>query len=52
MTGCLGLYGSSSYYQRLLPQPNGGNRDVYLPNYAGSSYLIHGGNNNAIGGTS
>lgn len=48
-TGRIRLYGSGSYYQDIIPQPNGSNRSVYLPNYAGTMYLIHGSSNSAIG---
>jgi hypothetical protein len=43
------MYGTGTNYTDIISQPNG-NRTIYLPNYAGNMYLIHGSNNNAIGG--
>lgn len=48
--GYLRLYASNQYYTDLVAQGNK-NHTAYLPNYDGDMYLIHGGNNNAIGGT-
>lgn len=48
--GVISIYGIGANYTNIWAQANG-NRDCYLPNYAGSMYLIHAGNNNALGGT-
>lgn len=46
--GFIRMYASNSNFTTILSQGNG-NRDFYLPNYAGTMYAIHAGNNNAVG---
>lgn len=48
LSGDITLYGTGADYTTIYPQPNG-SRGVYLPNYAGNMYLVHAGNNNAVG---
>lgn len=46
--GLIRIYGANANYTDIYAQANG-NRTLYLPNYAGTMYLVHAGNNNAIG---
>ena len=46
--GCLRIYGANANYTDVYAQANG-NRTLYLPNYNNTMYLVHAGNNNAIG---
>lgn len=46
--GTIRLYGTGTNYTDIYAQANG-NRTLYLPNYAGTMYLAHTGNNDAIG---
>ena len=46
--GFIRMYASNSNFTTILSQGNG-NRDFYLPNYAGDMYAVHAGNNNAVG---
>ena len=46
--GYLRIYGAGANYTDVLAQANG-NRTLYLPNYNNTMYLVHAGNNNAVG---
>ena len=46
--GRIRLYGSAGSYTDIISQPNG-SRVFYLPQFAGTMYAIHAGNNDAIG---
>ena len=46
--GAIRLYGSNANYTDIYAQANG-NRTLYLPNFNNTMYLVHAGNNNAIG---
>ena len=49
--GSIQIFGSNSTYTRILSNPNG-SRDVYLPYYAGTMYLVHTGSATAtVGGS-
>lgn len=52
LRGKIILYGAgATNYTTIYAQANG-SRDLYLPNYAGKMYLIHAGDNNAVGTSS
>ncbi len=46
--GFIRLYAKNSDYTTILSQGNG-DRNFYLPNYAGDMYAIHASDNNAVG---
>lgn len=46
--GRIRIYGTSSTYQDVFPQPNG-SQNVYLPNHNTAMYLTHTADNNAVG---
>ena len=46
--GAIRLHGSNANYTDIYAQANG-NRNLYLPNYAGNMYLLHAGDNKAVG---
>ena len=46
--GAIRLYGTNANYTNIYSQTNG-NRDFYLPNYAGTMYAVHVGGNGAVG---
>ena len=51
MRGRFLLFGTGANYTTIYAQANG-NREVYLPNYAGNMYLIHAQSNDAVGTSS
>lgn len=46
--GRLRIYNAGTNYTEVIAQANG-NRTLYLPNYNNNMYLVHAGNNNAVG---